>query len=407
MSVKNPFRPRRLSGISDSTMFPFLLYVAVFVLTFRTYYDPGRGSWFRGPDEEDNVSSYHYGDEDNLVDFPPQPLVYGRRAGGAAANPPNDSGSAAGVGSSSPSPDRSSQQRADGNEDVEHFNHTTVRGSSLSTSPRPAASSPRPRFQERRALSLVERVLTACDGRNTPHIEGRRRADTVNQQRAIGSWTNDECAAEVFVKELRSLGGEVEKMQSGPGSYHIDFIGGMVNSYDRLTNVVARLPGGVGFPGTNTEEDSGSTTPAQERGAGARRGRAADSSSLPEASLGVLGNLFRGCEPPYAILVNSHFDSAVGSPGAADALSTSAMAVEIARNFRALLTGAYGVREFYPILSYVPHHRRTQCCVQKPRPSFVQIKFTPIPICALRIPRPPQLPPTDETRTTEGFSSGV
>jgi len=85
--------------------------------------------------------------------------------------------------------------------------------------------------------------------------------------------------------------------QRATGAFFVDFLGGMMNTYNNLTNLVGRLPGAK------------SPSP--------------DASDNPHLDW---------CAPPRAVLVSSHFDSAPGSNAASDATQNIAMMLEMLRN---------------------------------------------------------------------------
>ena len=83
------------------------------------------------------------------------------------------------------------------------------------------------KFSEENVLRLVERVLEC------------------GPYRSVGSHANEVCAVKVLTEELKAMIPpallEVEVQSTDEGSYWIDFLGGVVHSYDKLTNVVAKL----------------------------------------------------------------------------------------------------------------------------------------------------------------------
>eukprot|EP00405_Crypthecodinium_cohnii_P011347 CAMPEP_0206442456 /NCGR_PEP_ID=MMETSP0324_2-20121206/13832_1 /ASSEMBLY_ACC=CAM_ASM_000836 /TAXON_ID=2866 /ORGANISM="Crypthecodinium cohnii, Strain Seligo" /LENGTH=871 /DNA_ID=CAMNT_0053910301 /DNA_START=54 /DNA_END=2669 /DNA_ORIENTATION=- len=114
----------------------------------------------------------------------------------------------------------------------------------------------------------------------------------------VGSPANEECAVnavlahvEVATKDATT---DVEvQVQSASGHFYLDFIGGLTNIYRNLTNVVVRV-----------------------------KGKQADPSSSSSSSC--------------ALLVSSHFDSAIGSPAASDANAEIGIMVELLRRWAKL-----------------------------------------------------------------------
>ena len=70
--------------------------------------------------------------------------------------------------------------------------------------------------------------------------------------RMVGSEANEVCAPNIIwhqlgglVDEAASLGREVEvQTQHATGAFFLDFIGGVVNTYENVTNIIARTSGG-------------------------------------------------------------------------------------------------------------------------------------------------------------------
>ena len=160
---------------------------------------------------------------------------------------------------------------------------------SLNTLPAALYSGPTDAFIAGRALKPLER-LVHCG------------------TKMIGTVANEHCAVRVVTDELgnikREAGAAAERLETDiqrtSGSFHIDFIGGFHQSYDDLTNVVARV-----------------------KGEGERNGK--------HSILNALGTQNPVCEPPYAILVSAHFDSAIGSAAASDDGTPISMMLEMVR----------------------------------------------------------------------------
>eukprot|EP00927_Polykrikos_kofoidii_P029739 TRINITY_DN25662_c0_g1_i1.p1 TRINITY_DN25662_c0_g1~~TRINITY_DN25662_c0_g1_i1.p1 ORF type:complete len:902 (+),score=87.36 TRINITY_DN25662_c0_g1_i1:276-2708(+) len=108
----------------------------------------------------------------------------------------------------------------------------------------------------------------------------------------IGSHANEVCAVDAVLKHVRgavSDAGQIEiDVQSASGHFFIDFLGGVTNVYRNLTNIVVRLRG----------RPNGESGQSKEK---------------------------------CALLVSSHFDSAIGSPAASDANAEIAIMVELLR----------------------------------------------------------------------------
>ena len=138
---------------------------------------------------------------------------------------------------------------------------------------------------------LPEPSLTV-DGNSFSTINARRhlRAITNIGIRPAGSEKNDIHTRDVIldaIKEIQSIAApqiDIEvNVQHVSGHFHLDFLGGMTHLYDNLTNVIVRFS--------------------------------------------------RKHQPQkYALLVNCHFDSSIGSPSASDDASSCAILLEVLRS---------------------------------------------------------------------------
>ncbi|CAD7963894.1 unnamed protein product [Amoebophrya sp. A25] len=187
-----------------------------------------------------------------------------------------------------------------------------------------------PDFDEENALHILERLWTRCseeDRTSTRLQNGIQRPKFVPPTRVTGSWANEVCMRDAILNEVRKITGkasdgsksapaagdvgynveiEIEVTSSGPGSFHLDFLEGIINSYDKLTNIVVRVPASPDSKGIGIHTGSD--------------GRLPDNSSL-----------LAHCEEPRAILLGAHFDASTGSHGVDDALAMVAMLLEILR----------------------------------------------------------------------------
>ncbi|CAD7940922.1 unnamed protein product, partial [Amoebophrya sp. A120] len=213
-------------------------------------------------------------------------------------------------------------------------------------------------FDETSALLRLERILKQCDG--GPGGAGTPTAPTVlPYSRAVGSWGNEICARDAILDEIRQISSdlEVEVSANDTGAFHVDFIGGLINAYENLTNVAVRvssrrrnkiilaqeqekkgepaqkdLYSATSFDDVEKDRKGPETTSGDERKNKVRAGgnlstAEKNAKKVASSSAGVLSH----CAPPYAILLGSHFDSAPGSPGASDALALVALLLEILR----------------------------------------------------------------------------
>ncbi|CAJ1379307.1 unnamed protein product [Effrenium voratum] len=106
----------------------------------------------------------------------------------------------------------------------------------------------------------------------------------------VGSTANEVCAVQALMKEIQKLpSGAALELQSASGHYYLDFIGGLTITYRNLTNLLVRVPSTPRTPPTPT--------------------------------------------PRCALLISSHFDSALGSVAASDANAEVAIMTELLRLF--------------------------------------------------------------------------
>jgi Peptidase family M28 len=124
-----------------------------------------------------------------------------------------------------------------------------------------------------------------------PVIEGLAECGVKN----VGSIANEICAVEFLKEQIRDImtnstsDWSLEHQISDPGSYHLDFLGGVEPVYDKIQNIIIRVP------------------------------RQSKVSENPQAK---------------TVLISAHYDSALGSVGSSDNAAQVGLALEMLRLFK-------------------------------------------------------------------------
>jgi hypothetical protein len=201
---------------------------------------------------------------------------------------------------------------------------------------------------------------TAPNDSKTPHRPLPRRKKRYGRAkftaRPVGVWSNEICAKEVLLREIRHQipNAEIDVQVTGKGSFFIDFAGGIMNSYNKLTNIVSRISVGSGLArivrrqvgpkeavgrandaapepsgsgkvtGSSTKSSSGSSSSSS--GGGSSNTRTQNLQAKVRRQVDAVLNNLQGkgpehCQEPRAILLGSHYDSAVSSPAAGDSVA--------------------------------------------------------------------------------------